>query len=352
MSDDDAGANGGEASASAGDAGGSDEGLWAALSGVDEFMLDSFTWYSVAKKEFQDTVRSKLIWALSAVFIIIFALPVFLGAAFGFGSNISQLTTDQFFQQRAILASGLIPIIAIVVGYAAIVGERESGSLKVLLSLPFTRTDVLVGKVIGRSAVVALPILLAFLVSALVLAPAGAQLKPLGFVLGSLLTALLGVVFVGLAVGFSAAVSTSRRALIATLGVYVYFFLFWNAFSQAVGTLLRTQLGADPAQTLKIQLFIKLLNPTQSYQTLVTSALGQSPIMARTSMFRGMRSIGVCQQALGGNVSMSQAGGFSCQATGAGMPFYYSDPAVAVYFLVWLVVPVYLGYRLFNDADL
>jgi ABC-2 type transport system permease protein len=323
---------------------------------LDERLREQFTWYVVAKKEFQDTRRSKVIWLLSAIFVVIFALPAFLGLYFNIGQLAQQqgqtVTTDAFFAIATRFGSALIPIIAIVIGYAAVVGERESGSLKVLLSLPFTRRDVILGKVVGRSAVVAVPILLGFLVSVLVLIPASVQVSPLGFIAGAGLTALLGVVFVALAVGFSAAVRTSRRAIVGTIGVYIYFFLFWNAFANSVGWALREYLGATAASTLKISLLLKLLNPTQSYQTLVNSALGQSAMSARAGMYQGFQAFGVCQQALGGNASMSQAGAVACTPENGGLPFYFSDPAVVVYFLLWLVVPLVVGYYLFEGTDL
>lgn len=327
------------------------------LARVDGALRERFTWYPVAKKEFQDTVRSRLIWVLSAIFVVIFALPAFLGLYFDLGTLAQQqgqtLTTDAFFRIATRFGSALVPIIAIVVGYASVVGERESGSLKVLLSLPFSRRDVVLGKVLGRSAVVAAPILLGFVVSVLVLLPAGVGVSPVGFVLGAALTALLGVVFVALAVGFSAAASTSRRAIVGTVGVYVYFFLFWNSFASAVGSLLRRYLEASVASTLQISLFLKLLNPTQAYQTLVNAALGQTALSARATMYQGFQSVAVCQQALGGNVSMSQAGGFACNpVNGGGVPIQFSNAAVAVYLLLWLVVPLVVGYRLFDDADL
>jgi len=353
MSDDGASGSDGGGTGRSGSSGG---GMGEDIQRVDAALREQFSWYVVAKKEFKDTVRSKLLWLLSAIFVIVFALPAFLGLYFGLGQIAQQqgatLTTDAFFGSAARLGSALIPLVAIVVGYASIVGERKSGSLKVLLSLPFSRGDVVVGKVIGRSAVVAIPILIGFLVSVAVLLPANVALNAVGFVLAALLTALLGVVFVSLAVGISAAARTGRRAIVGTVGIYVYFFLFWNSFANSIGGLLGEYLNVTAGTAATTSLFVKLVNPTQSYQTLVDAALGNSALTARATMFQGLRIAGICEQALGGNVSMSQGAGISCQSTGAGVPFYFSNVAVLVYFLLWIVVPVALGYRLFDGADL
>jgi len=57
---------------------------------------------------------------------------------------------------------------ALIAAYLAIAGERESGSLKLLLGLPPSRGEVLVGKFLGRSGVVAIGLVLGFLVSGVV----------------------------------------------------------------------------------------------------------------------------------------------------------------------------------------
>jgi hypothetical protein len=50
----------------------------------------------------------------------------------------------------------------------------------------------------------------------------------------------------------------------------------------------------------------------------------------------------------GGTFNMSRG----CLTETASLPFYFSDPAVVVYFLLWLVVPLVVGYRLFDGTDL
>jgi ABC-2 type transport system permease protein len=53
-----------------------------------------------------------------------------------------------------------IPMIGLALGYGAIANERQSGSLRLLLSLPNSRADVVLGKFIGQtlSLIVAIPI--------------------------------------------------------------------------------------------------------------------------------------------------------------------------------------------------
>lgn len=49
----------------------------------------------------------------------------------------------------------LVPLIAVLLGYDAIVGEQEGGLLELLLSMPITRLAILLGKYLGLSAALA-----------------------------------------------------------------------------------------------------------------------------------------------------------------------------------------------------
>lgn len=292
------------------------------------------TWQAVARKDFQDAVRSKWLWALSAIFVGLFA-----GSAYFVGSNIASgqqqaITTDTFLQTLGQLVITLIiPLVAIVVSYSAIVGERESGSLKLLLSLPHSRQDAVLGKLVGRGGVVALPILIGLVLALVVLGVYGVGIEFGNFVLFTLLTMLLGVVFVSIAVGVSAAVSTNRRAMLGTVGLYFLFTLFWNRVRQVLLFANdQLSLGLDTIAIVKYGLFIKYFNPVRAYQTLSARLYMDSALDARL-YDSGMLAQMIKQQ-------MSET------------PFYLSDPVVLAQFLLWLFVPVALGYWVFDKADL
>jgi len=293
------------------------------------------TWQAIARKDFRDAVRSRWLWALSAIFVGLFA-----GAAYFVGSNLpadpqQPVTTDAFLQTLGqLVITLLIPLVAIVVSYSAIVGERESGSLKLLLSLPHSRADALVGKAVGRSAVVALPILLGLVLAFAVLGVYGLGLEVLNFVAFTALTMLLGVVFVSISIGVSAAAATNRRAMLGTVGLYFVFTLFWG---QVRRVLLfandQLSLGLESVDLMQYGLFIKFLNPVRAYQTLAASLYADTQLQAR------LYEAGRLQR------------GFAQQEIGE-VPFYLSDPVVAVQFLLWLVVPIAIGYWAFEQADL
>ncbi|PSP54869.1 ABC transporter permease [Halobacteriales archaeon QS_1_67_19] len=295
------------------------------------------TWQAVARKDFRDAIRSKWLWGLSLLFVGVFALPPILLFYLEMGTAPQQGqsgTTDAFVDLMKQGTSILIPLIAVVVGYTSITQERESGSLKLLLSLPHSREDVVFGKVLGRSGVLVLPIALGFAVALLVLLFTSLSLKLANFLIFAGLTALLGLVFVGLAVGISAAATTGRRAMVAAVGLFIWFVVLWNSFANQVVNALNKYVGISTATQYQATLFIKLLNPTQAYKTLVDSFLMESALRSRVFMFGIFRRQQVAE------------------VFGDSLPVYLSDPFVAVYLLAWLFVPVAIGLWVFDDADL
>lgn len=297
------------------------------------------SWQAVARKDFQDAVRSRWIWVLSALFIALFAGGAAFRFVLGGGGGSAQQNTGVVVLFIRLISEGaalLVPLIAVVVGYAAIVGERESGTLKLLLSLPHSRTDVVAGKLLGRSGVMALPVLVGFLIAALVLLPATSGFAVSTFVGFALLTALLAVVFVGIAVGVSAAANTSRQAVVGAVSVYVLSTALWGPVTGQLASWARDLLGLTAAGKIQVQLFLKLLNPVAAYKTLVAS-LTMPAVDARTELF---------------NVFLFfQPPGLQ-EAFGESLPVYFTDPFVLVFLLFWLFVPVGAGAVLFEKADL
>ncbi|WP_137286507.1 ABC transporter permease [Halorussus salinisoli] len=295
------------------------------------------TWQAIARKDFQDAVRSKWLWGLSILFVGVFALPAILQFYFEMGTAPAQGgsgTTDAFIYLMKQGTSILIPLIAIVIAYASITRERESGSLKLLLSLPHSRNDVVFGKVLGRGAVIALPIVIGFFVALILMLFTSLQIKLVNFLLFALLTVVLGLVFVGLAVGISAATSSSQRAVVGSVGFFFWFVVLWNSFANQLVNALDKYVGIGEASRYQTLLFVKLLNPTQAYKTLIDAFLLDSTLRSRVFMFSLFKRKQVAQ------------------AFGDSLPVYLSDPFVVAYLLAWLFVPVAIGLWAFSDADL
>jgi ABC-2 type transport system permease protein len=340
------------------------------LEPVDRVMKDQFSWYVVAKKEFQDAIRSMGLWVLGLLFTALFVLPPAGALYFGFelSSGVEEVGMQvliKFVYKEMVTV--FVPIITIFVGYGAITKERESGSLKLLLSLPHSRRDVILGKVFGRCAVVAVPLLVAFGLTALFLAIAGVTVKFGMFALFTLYTVGLALVFVAIAVSISGAFSRNLYSLVANFLVYFYFTFGWNAIANAFASGLQDHLGISGSLRWHLVLVLKLLNPSQAYKTIVDSMIieGENAArQARMDMFTTGGLLGqgrpwdeadICTQVLDGKAVLVRGlfqETINCQAAGTSLPFYISDPAVFVYLLLWIGIAAFVSYRTFTLADL
>lgn len=177
----------------------------------------------VARKDFQDAVRSRLLWVVTGLFVLLVG-----GLAYAFTSI---LPPGQGGDQVALslgfvvflqgIAGFFVSIAALLVGYKAVAGERESGTISFLLGLPHTRRDVVVGKVLGRSAVLVVALLAGFLVAAVVLVGAGSDFAATEFVLFTLLTMFYAVAFVSAAVALSSMTAGAAKAAALAIGFWV-----------------------------------------------------------------------------------------------------------------------------------
>lgn len=199
------------------------------------------TVWVVTKKEFRDSVRNRWVIAVTVLFMLLaLGLAYFGAAASGrvgfqsFDATVASLTT---------LAAFIIPLIGLLIAYDTVVGELNSGTLLLLLSYPLSRIQVLVGKYLGQSAVMATATLLGFGVAVGViqlLTPAarsiGAWSDMLGFVVSG---SLLGASFVGMACLISVATRDKSRAagiaLLVWFGLVIVFDLLLLAALVASG---------------------------------------------------------------------------------------------------------------------
>ena len=95
---------------------------------------------SIAGKEFRDRLRNRWLLAVAAIFTA-FALTIaYFGAAQQ--GSVGLRSVEVTIASLVSLVIYLVPLIALMLGYDAIVGEREKGSLALLLSMPITRFEL------------------------------------------------------------------------------------------------------------------------------------------------------------------------------------------------------------------
>ncbi|MCE8035069.1 ABC transporter permease [Billgrantia tianxiuensis] len=214
----------------------------------------------VARKEFQDGLRNR--WVL-AIALILAALAVgiaWFGAAASGGMGFTSLATTVV--SLSTLAVFLIPLIALLLAYDAVVGEQEAGTLLLLLTYPLSRTSLLLGKFLGHGLILGAATALGFGIAGTVIALAaeGVVLGELVASLGLLIlsSVLLGWVFIAFAYLISVWVSEKARAAGLALGVWFLFVLVFDLGLLAL--LVSVQSGGDWLP------WLLLLNPTDGFR--------------------------------------------------------------------------------------
>lgn len=264
-------------------------------------------WTHVAGKDFADAVRSRKFIALSVIMLILalglfFVLSVPANGDLTFEDAATTMVTPLAF---------LIPLIGLMVGYMSIIAERESGSIRILLSLPLERRDIVVGKFVGRVGVAIVPIVIAFAVAL----PAGfflfEELQLTQYLEFVLYISLLGIVFVAIAVGVSGMVATRGKALGLVVFFYFLFEQLWGALPTGIYWAINREFPS--------------LGDTPTWYDFINT-LAPDPAI---------------RNALGG--VFFDAGQFS-----TGIAWWVS----AIVVVLWVVVPLVLGYFRFNRANL
>jgi ABC-type transport system involved in multi-copper enzyme maturation permease subunit len=180
-------------------------------------MVDISSVATVVKKEVSDNVRNKWIIVLTAIFAILtLAASVLAG-----GGSLGGL--EETVTSLMSISMILIPLIAIMLGYATISGEDEDGSLAVLLSYPIRRGEVFIGKFFGLAIVIALATSVGFGISGVAIGLSKSATPWGNYAAFILLAVLLGVLYLSVSMCFSALFK--RR--VASLGAGILLF-FWS----------------------------------------------------------------------------------------------------------------------------
>ncbi len=176
----------------------------------------------VAKKEWLDGRRNR--W-LQSVTIILFLLA--LGIAYFGGAVAGQVGftgLSNTIVSLASLAVLIMPLVALLLSYDAIVGEDESGTLLLLSAYPITLRQLYLGKFLGRCSVLGASIIVGFFCAALVLALTTSVVVSdllIAFSVFVLAACLLGFSFV--AIGLWVSSYSASRAQAAGISLVIWF---------------------------------------------------------------------------------------------------------------------------------
>lgn len=296
---------------------------------------------AVAKKDFQDSVRSWMFWGLSIFFFTL--LVATTGAVSYFGEDIAAqgVTTDVLIGFVSEITRLIIPLIALVLGWKAIAGERESGSIKILLSLPHSRKDVLLGKLLGRSAVLSLSLTLGFVLAAAVVAALLGGFDVVDYAGLLAVSVLYGIAYTSIAVSLSSLTRSTTIAGAAMFGVFVLFYVVWNALSTAFRLLAErdvlffdtvtytTEFQGQEVQVERLPewaYFLINLDPGEAYGRVLTLVTDVDTVELQAEL--------------------------DAQMFGGELPFFLQDWFALLILVFWIVVPIAVALYRFDRVDL
>ena len=272
--------------------------------------------FSIAKKEILDNVRNKWIIVLTIIFASLALVVSYFGSIFSqgwqnFGATISGMMS---------LVQFLIPIIGLMLGYAAIIGEIEKGSMSSLLSLPANRLEIILGKFFGLGSILSFTTLIGFGVAGIVIAANVADVNYADYLVFIGATILLGLVFLSLSLFFS---SLFKKRSTAMGGAILLWFLFNMILplvfvgimvaSSGIENILSS--GGFPDWYYALELF----NPLSVYSALISLTVG--PVSTMQGAF-----------------SMSY-------------PSFYSSGLMASILILWIVSFLLLAFWRFDRRD-
>jgi Cu-processing system permease protein len=267
----------------------------------------------IAAKEFRDGLRNK--WVTGATLLLAalaFALT-FLGSTPAGLLDVKPLAVTVV--SISSLTIFLVPLIALLLGYDAIVGEAERGCLLLMLTYPVSRFEILVGKFAGHAAILAFATLMGYGAAGAAAAAAGsADAESWRAFTGLLLSSvLLGLAFLALA--YLVSVLVAERSTAAGLAVAIWL-IFVIVYDLAIMGMLVASKGGVGAGIFPSLL---LLNPADAYRLFNLTA------------FENVRKI-------------SGMGGLSASAQ--------FSPAVLLSVLIaWIAVPLTIALAIFNRRE-
>jgi len=274
---------------------------------------------AVVKKDFRDSVRSRTLHVLVFVFTAFAAgLTVIQWVPSIYRDGSVPTTTLALLNSMRQPTVLFVPLISLAATYNTIAGERESGRIRLLLGLPNTRSAVVFGKYIGRTAVIAVAILVGYTVAGVV---ALATFDSFDFgVFGryTVLTIFCGAVYTALATGFSAGMDSRLRAAGGATALYSVFLLGWDVAMLLLQLLIY---GQDiPEGGLPDWFnFLGLLNPSTAFMHAARAVI---PEYAQITFYPDANAV------------------------------YLQDWVGFPILALWGAVPLAIGYRRFAQADI
>lgn len=201
----------------------------------------------IARKEFQAAFRDRLFITITGLFLALSILSVYIGSVTKrtemrvYNETVASLTaqgvttlppqpeihTLTILSNLTEYVSIVGAILAVVLGYNALIEEKESGGLKLILSRPVYRDRLLTGKLLGNAAVIGMLLGLVFVFNLVLLVLVGGIWPVPGEVFRLLsfvgLAFVYMLIFLTLAVWLSIRMKNSATVFLVSLVVWMLF---------------------------------------------------------------------------------------------------------------------------------
>ena len=270
---------------------------------------------SVAKKEVLDNIRNKWIILITALFTILTLLVSYAGSVFSEGWQDLDVTVGGM----SALVQVFISIIGLMLGYSAIVGEIERGSMQSLLSLPAKRFELILGKLLGLGAVLTITIFLGFGIAGIIIGFNVSDVdygKYLVFIGASI---LIGLVFLSIGLFLSTIFKKRSTAMGGAIFIWFLFAIIWQFISIAL-LLVTTTLSVENLDFPDWYFGFQSVNPLQSYAMIVSINIVPTP-------------------------SEGDIGSI------LGYPDFISNEYLITIMLLWIIISIIIGIWQFNRKD-
>ena len=221
----------------------------------------------IAGKELRDGMRNRWVLATTALLAALALTLAFLGAAPTGTVKVSALAIT--IVSLSSLTIFLVPLIALLLSYDAIVGEVDRGTMALLLAYPVARWQVILGKFAGHLGILAFATVAGYGIAGLALQWAGNGDRDawFAFVFMVATSALLGGVFIAIGYLVSTLVRDRGTAGGIAVGIWLFFVLLYDMV--LLGVLVADQGRTVTADVLNLLL---LMNPADAYRLLNLTA--------------------------------------------------------------------------------
>jgi ABC-2 type transport system permease protein len=234
--------------------------------------------FVIAQKEFADNV-----WSPRFIMLIL----IFTAIVFSFSYQAGMYTEDNIFRRNFIFVVQVIavflPLIGIALGFDAMIKERESGSLNVLLTHPVFRDNIITGKILGSMITLALVVCVSIAtVVGTMLMISGTELSLLmlnRLFIFTVLTYLYLSIFTALGMLTSIISKSATNSLIYGIAVWIGLCVVFGLIIASIASITTGQMPLDLGNNdrfLEFNADLQKLSPTHHYAETVMGVHGFS----------------------------------------------------------------------------